>query len=421
MVVREVETRLLVESRRRCCLCVFLARDMSEKRVQIAHISRDRSDSTYDNLAVLCLDHHDQYDSRTSQSKGFTPDELREYKKRLVDYIQRWENAPHQIVTPYALVNDLKMSAFPDRLPQMSPLPSADSQQQEIGPLHLLQMLLHPKPLNEERLLLHEHNMLSEEIAEVGSIALDARLSVETGDPYCVVSIGDTFRWEWDVVLLSCREGRWHQVGRIPLPGQKGYQPVTEYLPGHRGGALSIQHIAGYGTGVFRKLATWYRVGPEGLVPLFSYPLRAYVAGWGMLFQRHILGRVVEKPFTLKHKSRLVITVQARYSVDPSWLDSHQKNEDTPLFSISLRVFLEWDADAHFFVPIEKSRATFDDAEALFNDDSDSFLRRYVRKIIQLVSTGSDTQRQWVRDFIEQCPSSPERARVEEVLSRQDA
>jgi hypothetical protein len=43
----------------------------------------DRSNSEISNLAFLCLRHHDQYDSRTSQSKGLTKDEVRTYRDRL--------------------------------------------------------------------------------------------------------------------------------------------------------------------------------------------------------------------------------------------------------------------------------------------------------------------------------------------------
>lgn len=49
----DVTTRLLVQSRRRCCLCAFLRQDFSEKKIQIAHISRNRSDSKYENIVVF--------------------------------------------------------------------------------------------------------------------------------------------------------------------------------------------------------------------------------------------------------------------------------------------------------------------------------------------------------------------------------
>jgi hypothetical protein len=56
---------------------------MSEKKGQIAHLDRDPSHNDPDNLAFLCLEHHDQYDSRPSQSKGLTPEEVKRYRAAL--------------------------------------------------------------------------------------------------------------------------------------------------------------------------------------------------------------------------------------------------------------------------------------------------------------------------------------------------
>jgi len=75
---------LLIKTRRRCCLCVYLDGSTDRRKVQIAHIDGDRSNSSTDNLVPLCLDHHDEYDSRTSQSKGINQHELRAYKERLI-------------------------------------------------------------------------------------------------------------------------------------------------------------------------------------------------------------------------------------------------------------------------------------------------------------------------------------------------
>ena len=64
-------------------MCFGLQGDLAEKKGQIAHIDRDPSNSTPENLVYLCMEHHDQYDSRTSQSKGMTPNELRFYRDEL--------------------------------------------------------------------------------------------------------------------------------------------------------------------------------------------------------------------------------------------------------------------------------------------------------------------------------------------------
>lgn len=81
---RETETDILLQCGRRCCLCFGLHGDLEPKRGQIAHIDHDASNNLATNLAFLCLAHHDEYDSRTSQSKGFTIHELRTYRDRLV-------------------------------------------------------------------------------------------------------------------------------------------------------------------------------------------------------------------------------------------------------------------------------------------------------------------------------------------------
>jgi len=50
---------------------------------QIAHLDHDRSNNKEDNLVYLCLRHHNMYDSKTSQSKGFTKGEMRHYREEL--------------------------------------------------------------------------------------------------------------------------------------------------------------------------------------------------------------------------------------------------------------------------------------------------------------------------------------------------
>lgn len=74
-------------SRRRCCICYGLNRDTGIKQGQVGHLDHDRSNNDPDNLAFFCLDHHDQYDSKTSQSKRFTTSEVRGFRKELHEAI----------------------------------------------------------------------------------------------------------------------------------------------------------------------------------------------------------------------------------------------------------------------------------------------------------------------------------------------
>ncbi len=72
-----------MRSHRRCCLCVFLEERDETRPGQIAHLNREPSDSRFDNLVFLCLEHHNEYDGRPSQSKAFLPEEVREYRDKL--------------------------------------------------------------------------------------------------------------------------------------------------------------------------------------------------------------------------------------------------------------------------------------------------------------------------------------------------
>ena len=82
-----IQADVLLKSRRRCCICFGLNRDTSLKQGQIAHLDRDNANSVEENLAFLCFDHHDQYDSTTRQSKNLTLLELKRFRSELYSAI----------------------------------------------------------------------------------------------------------------------------------------------------------------------------------------------------------------------------------------------------------------------------------------------------------------------------------------------
>jgi hypothetical protein len=83
------ETDVLIKSGRRCALCFGLEGDGRIKLGQIAHLDRNRENNQEDNLAFLCLIHHDQYDTKTSQSKGITQPEVKRYREKLYQAIEK--------------------------------------------------------------------------------------------------------------------------------------------------------------------------------------------------------------------------------------------------------------------------------------------------------------------------------------------
>ncbi len=122
---RLVEKEVMVASRRRCCLCVFLDELTDVRKGQIAHLNQNPRDSNFENLVYLCLEHHDEFDSRTSQSKSLMPEEVREYRDRLyaqnkqVSIIIQYANSSKATeLTPLADLSDYEIvrQTFPDEL-----------------------------------------------------------------------------------------------------------------------------------------------------------------------------------------------------------------------------------------------------------------------------------------------------------------
>jgi len=113
----EIETLILTESRRRCCICYALDGDDSEKKGQIAHLDQDPSNNDSNNLAFICLDHHDQYDSQTSQSKNLTISEVKQYKLTLVEYLKR------EAGSKQSAVEATSNAVHKDTAPQVDPTP----------------------------------------------------------------------------------------------------------------------------------------------------------------------------------------------------------------------------------------------------------------------------------------------------------
>ncbi len=87
LVPKDIQREVLIRSRRRCCLCYGLKGNFDERIGQIAHINRNRSHNTLDNLAWLCFEHHSLYDSTTRQHKNYQPYELKKYRDRLYSVI----------------------------------------------------------------------------------------------------------------------------------------------------------------------------------------------------------------------------------------------------------------------------------------------------------------------------------------------
>lgn len=121
----DTTTQVLVRSARRCPLCFALDGDSRQKQGQIAHLDKNSDNNDLTNLQFLCLPHHDQYDSTTSQSKGFTKAEVRSYASLLDEYVEKmrdnaWPDAlpaQHDPVEPNETIERCSVAAYHMRLP----------------------------------------------------------------------------------------------------------------------------------------------------------------------------------------------------------------------------------------------------------------------------------------------------------------
>jgi hypothetical protein len=84
-ISKRTQAKVFLASRRRCCLCLYLDQIDKPRAGQLAHLNRDANDSRFENLVWLCLEHHDAYDTRTSQSKGYSEIEVRAHRDRLYE------------------------------------------------------------------------------------------------------------------------------------------------------------------------------------------------------------------------------------------------------------------------------------------------------------------------------------------------
>lgn len=115
-----VEVDVITASRRRCCVCVYLFNREDVRNGQLAHLNRNPADARFDNLVYLCLEHHDDYDTKRSQSKGLLPEEVRRYRDQLYAKYKTGIFGKHPVVelAPLAELSQYKVlqKKFDDKL-----------------------------------------------------------------------------------------------------------------------------------------------------------------------------------------------------------------------------------------------------------------------------------------------------------------
>jgi len=82
-----IQQSVFDKSRRRCALCIHFDNDWTRKDGQLAHLDRNPANFAEDNLAYLCLRHHDDYDTTRRQTKNLTIGEAKTARNRLYAFV----------------------------------------------------------------------------------------------------------------------------------------------------------------------------------------------------------------------------------------------------------------------------------------------------------------------------------------------
>jgi hypothetical protein len=123
----------------------------------------------------MCLDHHDEYDGRTSQSKGLTQAEVREYRRELYTQYSDWS----QKVTREHLLNFLASRITIEEIAQA--VVDVASKLYFYGPRHAHDVLTWPEMGSDNPETILNHLVVLDSCASWGLLTYREEDIVENG------------------------------------------------------------------------------------------------------------------------------------------------------------------------------------------------------------------------------------------------
>jgi hypothetical protein len=342
-------------------------------------------------------------DDRTSAANGIW---LCQNCAKLVD------NDPQRFPTPTLLCWKNSAEAYAlERIGRQSPFEKSFAPELRVLMDEVGRMATRPlrAELQDEEIVEQLRKSLPADIGIFEEIKLLDRGRGRAGQPYAILAAGKNHGWDWEIVFFTAGEFGWEVIARTSLISQKGYAPLALYVPGTPGG-LAITHVAGYGTGVFRRSTSWYRIAKGEPVPLLSYPLEFYVVGCGMPFDRKLSSKLLTMPASLQTGMALELDFMIEYTMGRQV----ETGPENLLFSTEQRLALEWNEEAGTFVP----RTSNDDLgkiDELWSDSTEGFVKRNLSTLQHLAEHGTSWQRQFVQRHLLPLPSiangQPEKSR----------
>lgn len=227
------------------------------------------------------------------------------------------------------------------------------------------------------------------------------------GASEAILTISDSDVTESEIMVLTTGSKDVSVLGTIEIYNQHQRVPtwrVEQIDDSHRW--LVVRTIAGSGNGFEHMIDTWHSVDPDsGLSQVLEYSADGHVSGHDLAFNRSF-DSDAPRPWLDGGTIVIDIHITAIYTGG-----SRFEIEDVDqLFSRSGNVRYIFDEESGSFT-IDESKSDWTEAEVagVFSDDEQGFLQHNLPQLKELATTGSEAQREWVRQFLTLCDDSTEK------------
>lgn len=228
-----------------------------------------------------------------------------------------------------------------------------------------------------------------------------------------IIEVTDFGKTEGQYLVFSRRGGQWVFLGNLDFNNL--YFPDYRLMEkGNGGGWLVISSHDFHGTGASLTGEHWWDLSGERLKEVLSYPVKGYVQGWGMSFDREVSSQVLgydKNPFD---KFKVYMSFSAIYY---DGVERMFKYKENILFAVVKRVLYVWDSSqGRFVVDSQFSDMAEEEINGLFNDDNDRFLKHNFEDIKKIAISKDENNREWLKGFFKDCSDSPEKTALLELL-----
>ena len=197
-------------------------------------------------------------------------------------------------------------------------------------------------------------------------------------------------------VVLHRDDEDWALAGTLPLTTRGRESIPGWFLRGRPSSVLILRQLAGWGTGTVLEVERWYLICPR-LELVLEYPVRAYVVGWGLRFDRHIEAEHLSLPDLLEHGAYVEIAVRVKYQ--PAEDDKGHRADAE--IKVARTIRLGWNAAKRRFVPRPDSELSAEDAMELYGDNDASFVARNLARLLAIGKEGRPDVVSWISDLAE--------------------